>query len=102
MLSHLGEQDVVAFTGSADTAATLRTTPAVLNLSVPLNVEADSLNAAVLGPDVQPDTATLNGKSPTGMVSVTVRLSGSMRNTSRYAAMQKRRFGKHPAYNPVM
>jgi oxepin-CoA hydrolase/3-oxo-5,6-dehydrosuberyl-CoA semialdehyde dehydrogenase len=55
MLSHLREQDVVAFTGSADTAARLRTTDAMLNLSVPLNVEADSLNATVLGPDVEAD-----------------------------------------------
>lgn len=52
MLDHLTEQDVLAFTGSADTAAKLRTTKAVLELSVPLNVEADSLNATVLGPDV--------------------------------------------------
>lgn len=52
MLDHLREQDVLAFTGSADTAATLRKTKAVLELSVPLNVEADSLNATILGPDV--------------------------------------------------
>ncbi len=55
MLDHLGEQDVLAFTGSADTAAKLRATKAVVELSVPLNVEADSLNATVLGPDVDRD-----------------------------------------------
>jgi 3,4-dehydroadipyl-CoA semialdehyde dehydrogenase len=54
LLDHLEEQDVLAFTGSADTAAKLRQTKAVLALSVPLNVEADSLNATVLGPDVEP------------------------------------------------
>ncbi len=54
LLSHLGPQDVVAFTGSADTAATLRQTPAVLHQSTRFTAEADSLNAAVLGPDVMP------------------------------------------------
>ncbi|MFZ9886412.1 MAG: 3,4-dehydroadipyl-CoA semialdehyde dehydrogenase [Myxococcota bacterium] len=55
LLDHLDVQDVLAFTGSADTAAKLRKTKAVLELSVPLNVEADSLNATVLGPDVDSD-----------------------------------------------
>ncbi len=52
LLAHLTHQDVIAFTGSADTAARLRTGTAVLERSVRINVEADSLNAAVLGPDV--------------------------------------------------
>ena len=54
LLDHLGPQDVLAFTGSADTAATLRGASAVTRLSCRANVEADSLNAAVLGPDVEP------------------------------------------------
>lgn len=47
-------QDVVSFTGSADTARTLRSNPTVIAAGVPFNIEADSLNAAVLGPDAAP------------------------------------------------
>lgn len=52
LLDHLGWQDVVSFTGSAATALKLRASPKVLAHSVPLNVEADSLNGMVLGPDI--------------------------------------------------
>ena len=52
LLDHLREADVLAFTGSSDTARTLRTHPTVVARSVRVNVEADSLNAAVLAPDV--------------------------------------------------
>jgi oxepin-CoA hydrolase/3-oxo-5,6-dehydrosuberyl-CoA semialdehyde dehydrogenase len=51
LLELLGEQDVVAFTGSSDTARLLRRHPAVVERGVRLNVEADSLNVALLGPD---------------------------------------------------
>jgi oxepin-CoA hydrolase / 3-oxo-5,6-dehydrosuberyl-CoA semialdehyde dehydrogenase len=44
----------VAFTGSADTAATLRSHPRVVNDSVRFTAEADSLNASILGPDITP------------------------------------------------
>ena len=54
LLDHMGPQDVLAFTGSADTAYTLRSKENLLRWSVRVNVEADSLNAAVLGPDVAP------------------------------------------------
>jgi oxepin-CoA hydrolase/3-oxo-5,6-dehydrosuberyl-CoA semialdehyde dehydrogenase len=47
----LGGQDLVGFTGSAETAAKLRSDPAVTHRSVRFNAEADSLNASVLGPD---------------------------------------------------
>ena len=57
LLDHLGPDDVLAFTGSADTADTLRLRPAVQQARVRVNVEADSLNAAVLGPDVEPGSA---------------------------------------------
>lgn len=56
LLDHLESQDVLAFTGSAGTAAQLRAHPRIIELSVPVNVEADSLNAAVLGPDVALDS----------------------------------------------
>ncbi|GAB2477500.1 phenylacetic acid degradation bifunctional protein PaaZ [Promicromonospora xylanilytica] len=52
LLDHLGEQDSVAFTGSAHTADILRNHPSVLHRGVRLGVEADSLNCSILGPDV--------------------------------------------------
>ena len=57
LLGCLGGQDSIAFTGSATTGAALRTHPAVTERSVRLNVEADSLNAAVLAPAAVPGTA---------------------------------------------
>ena len=57
LLDSLDGQDSIAFTGSADTAAMLRSHPSVTRRSVRLNVEADSLNAAVLAPSAIPGTA---------------------------------------------
>jgi oxepin-CoA hydrolase / 3-oxo-5,6-dehydrosuberyl-CoA semialdehyde dehydrogenase len=54
LLDHLTEQDLVAFTGSATTAALLRAHPVVVARSVRFNAEADSLNCSILGPDVRP------------------------------------------------
>lgn len=54
LLDHVGPQDVVAFTGSADTGARIRGHAQVVAHGVRVNVEADSLNAVVLGPDVAP------------------------------------------------
>ena len=56
LLDHLGEQDLVSFTGSAATARHLRAHPAVVGRSVRFNAEADSLNCSVLGPDAAPGT----------------------------------------------
>jgi 3,4-dehydroadipyl-CoA semialdehyde dehydrogenase len=58
LLEHLGPQDVVAFTGGSDTGLKIRSLPQVLRNSVRVNVEADSLNAAVLGPDAAPGSET--------------------------------------------
>ncbi len=55
LLDRLDGQDVVTFTGSADTAAKLRAHPNVLRQGIPFNAEADSLNCAILAPDVGPD-----------------------------------------------
>jgi oxepin-CoA hydrolase / 3-oxo-5,6-dehydrosuberyl-CoA semialdehyde dehydrogenase len=55
LLDRLQGQDVVTFTGSADTAAKLRTHHNIVAQSIPFNAEADSLNCAILGPDVSPD-----------------------------------------------
>jgi oxepin-CoA hydrolase / 3-oxo-5,6-dehydrosuberyl-CoA semialdehyde dehydrogenase len=54
LFDHLTEQDLVAFTGSAATAALLRSNPVVVARSVRFNAEADSLNCSILGPDVRP------------------------------------------------
>lgn len=56
LLDHLGPQDTVAFTGSADTARRLRTHPTIIDNSVRFNAEADSLNAAILGESATPGT----------------------------------------------
>ncbi len=53
LVDRLGPQDVLAFTGSGDTGAMLRSRPNVVAHSVKVNIEADSLNAAVLGTDVE-------------------------------------------------
>ncbi|WP_277961758.1 phenylacetic acid degradation bifunctional protein PaaZ [Pseudomonas sp. RIT-To-2] len=55
LLDRLQGQDLVTFTGSADTAAKLRVTPNLIRHSVPFTAEADSLNCAILAPDVTPD-----------------------------------------------
>ena len=54
LFDHLTEQDLVSFTGSAATAATLRTHPVVVSRSVRFTAEADSVNLSVLGPDATP------------------------------------------------
>ena len=46
--------DVMSFTGSAETAAVIRSHPAVTQHSVRVNIEADSLNSALLLPDAAP------------------------------------------------
>lgn len=56
LLDRLNYNDHVAFTGSAATAHTLRTRPSVQASGVRFTSEADSLNAAVLGPDATPGT----------------------------------------------
>jgi oxepin-CoA hydrolase/3-oxo-5,6-dehydrosuberyl-CoA semialdehyde dehydrogenase len=56
LFDHLTEQDSVAFTGSASTAARLRTHPVLVGRSVRFTAEADSLNLSVLGPDADPGT----------------------------------------------
>jgi len=54
LLDRLGGFDAVTFTGSADTAAMLRANGNLIRASVPFTAEADSLNCAVLAPDVLP------------------------------------------------
>ncbi|MEO0780752.1 MAG: phenylacetic acid degradation bifunctional protein PaaZ [Pseudomonadota bacterium] len=56
LLDRLGTQDVVSFTGSAETALKLRSNPNILTNSVRFIAEQDSLNASILGPDAAPGT----------------------------------------------
>lgn len=56
LFEHLTAQDVVSFTGSAATAAKLRTHPVITRESVRFVAEQDSLNASVLGQDATPDS----------------------------------------------
>ncbi len=56
LLDHLTGQDVVTFTGSAETGLKLRQHPVITSNSVRFNMEADSLNCCILGPDAGPDS----------------------------------------------
>ena len=56
LFDHLGEQDLVSFTGSAATARQLRAHPAIVERSIRFNAEADSLNCSILGPEAGPGT----------------------------------------------
>lgn len=56
LLDHVESQDVVTFTGSASTGRMLKSHPRLIQESVPFNMEADSLNAAILGLDAAPGT----------------------------------------------
>jgi len=56
LLEHVTAADVVSFTGSAETALRIRSHAAVLRHSTRVNVEADSLNAALLGPEAKAGT----------------------------------------------
>jgi acyl-CoA reductase-like NAD-dependent aldehyde dehydrogenase len=66
LLEQLRPFDVLSFTGSAQTAALLRAHPAVVANSVRLNIEADSLNAALLMPDAAEDSEAFAAVRPRG------------------------------------
>lgn len=55
ILDHVTSQDIVTFTGSAETGKMLKKHSRLIDEAVPFNMEADSLNCCVLGPDVTPD-----------------------------------------------
>ncbi len=56
LLDFVSDQDVVTFTGSADTGRMLKVSKQIVHESVPFNMEADSLNCIVLGMDAAPGT----------------------------------------------
>ncbi|MBG08733.1 MAG: phenylacetic acid degradation bifunctional protein PaaZ [Halobacteriovoraceae bacterium] len=55
LLDHMTGQDVVTFTGSAETGLKLKSHPAILRNNTRFNMEADSLNCSILGMDVKPE-----------------------------------------------
>ncbi|MEI2825975.1 MAG: aldehyde dehydrogenase family protein [Dermatophilaceae bacterium] len=55
-LDHLGGQDFILFTGSASTAARLRTSACIVERGTRFTAEADSVNATILGPDAGVET----------------------------------------------
>lgn len=57
ILDFVDSQDVVTFTGSAFTGRKLKSLPQFTENSVPFNLEADSLNASILGKHATPGTA---------------------------------------------
>lgn len=57
ILDNVTMEDVVTFTGSASIGKMLKAHPKIVEESVPFNLEADSLNAMVLGEDAKPGTA---------------------------------------------
>jgi oxepin-CoA hydrolase / 3-oxo-5,6-dehydrosuberyl-CoA semialdehyde dehydrogenase len=56
LLDYIENQDVVTFTGSATTGKALKAHPRLIEHAIPFNLEADSLNAMVLGEDAAPGT----------------------------------------------
>ncbi|RIA10618.1 oxepin-CoA hydrolase/3-oxo-5,6-dehydrosuberyl-CoA semialdehyde dehydrogenase [Flavobacteriaceae bacterium MAR_2010_72] len=56
ILDTVESQDVVTFTGSAQTGRLLKAHPRLIQESVPFTMEADSLNASILGEDAVPGT----------------------------------------------
>ena len=56
ILDTVESQDVVTFTGSAATGRILKAHPRIIQESVPFTMEADSLNASILGEDAVPGT----------------------------------------------
>lgn len=60
LLDHLTSQDSVDFTGSAETGKKLKSHPNIIGNNVRFNMEADSLNCSILGPDVSTDMEEFN------------------------------------------
>src|SRR6476660_663343 len=56
LLDHLDHQSAVAFTGSAATGKMLKGSKSIMDHNVRFNMEADSLNYSMLGPDAAPGT----------------------------------------------
>jgi len=60
LLDHMGPQDVLAFTGSSGTGAKLKGHAGLVGCNAHVNVEADSLNPAILAPDIDGESDTFD------------------------------------------
>ena len=60
ILDHVSCGDVVTFTGSASTGKMLNAHSRLIDEAIPFNMEADSLNASILGSDSTPGTIEFN------------------------------------------
>lgn len=56
LIDYVQSTDVVTFTGSASTGLMLKSNPVIARENVPFNLEADSLNASILGEKAVPGT----------------------------------------------
>ncbi len=56
LIDYVKSSDVVTFTGSASTGLMLKSNPVITRENVPFNLEADSLNASILGEKAVPGT----------------------------------------------
>lgn len=60
IIDHVTSEDVVTFTGSASTGLMLKSSPVITQNNVMFNLEADSLNATILGEKAIPGTEEFN------------------------------------------
>jgi oxepin-CoA hydrolase/3-oxo-5,6-dehydrosuberyl-CoA semialdehyde dehydrogenase len=60
IIDHVTSEDVVTFTGSASTGLMLKSSPVITQNNVMFNLEADSLNATILGEKAVPGTEEFN------------------------------------------
>ncbi len=93
LLDQLQPFDVVSFTGSADTAAVIRSHPAVVQRSVRVNIEADSVNSALLLPGEAADSPAFDLLVKEVAREMTVK-SGQMVSLSRWVEMASRTWGR--------
>ena len=111
LMDQLRAFDVVSFTGSAETGAVIRSHPAVAQRSVRVNIEADSLNSALLLPDAAPGTRRLQpagargGARDDGEVGPEVHRDpphpGAGRAVRRGGRSDRRQAGRHHGRQPA-
>ena len=60
IIDYASSEDVITFTGSAETGKKLKANKNLIENSIPFNMEADSLNCSILGLDAQPGSVNFN------------------------------------------
>ena len=103
LLDHLDYRDLVAFTGSASTANTLKSHPNVVQGGVRFTSETDSLNAAILGPDAVKGTPEFDAFIKSLVTEMTAKAGQKCTSIRRAIVPQelvcrrrRRRGGAHP------